>query len=266
MNRIFKTGKKPATRDRRDLLFAGYRTSVPILPPHPAQFGHDNLISAWGMNGNGPDDTVAPGFQGAGDCVFAGGAHETRLWNAEAGRTVVITGKESIADYAAVTGYDPQTGGNDEGTSVRDALKYRQKTGLLDAAGHRHKIGAYLALEAGNWEQMLEAAFLFGAVGIGIDFPESAMDQFDAGQPWDVVPGALTDGGHYVSAVRMGDQLYVVTWGREQAVTRAFYEQYNDEAWAIVSPEALSNGVSPEGFDLPTLVNDLRGLKGLENR
>ena len=80
MESLHKLGKKPATYDKRDLQFAHYRTKA-ALPPHPKQFGHENLIAAnaWQMLGNGPDNTVFEGFQGAGDCVFAGGDHESML-------------------------------------------------------------------------------------------------------------------------------------------------------------------------------------------
>ena len=73
-----KLGKKAATYDKRDLLFAQYRTTE-ALPSHPKHFGHEKLVgaSAWQMLGNGPDNTVSSGFKGAGDCVFAGGDHET---------------------------------------------------------------------------------------------------------------------------------------------------------------------------------------------
>ena len=269
MNRLFK-GKKPATRDRRDLLFDEYRTGSVVLPPHPDQFGHENLVTDWGMLGNGPDETVAPGFQGAGDCVFAGGGHETKVLNAVAGHPVIITGKEAIADYAAVTGYDiTQTDANgdnptDQGTSVRDALKYRQQVGLLDAEGNRHKIFAYLAIEAGNWNQLLEAIYLCDTVGIGLNLPQTAMDQFNAGQPWGVVPGATSSGGHYVSAVALRDTLLLSTWGALQPTMQEFYEEYSDEAWGILSEESTTNGKTEEGFDMPTLLADMKYVKTIQ--
>jgi hypothetical protein len=103
------------------------------------------------MLGNGPDDSVQKGFKGAGDCVFAGAGHETILWNALAGITVPITGKENISDYSAVTGYVIGDDSTDQGTDVRTALLYRQKTGILDSNGKRHKIGPFLALD---WKKL----------------------------------------------------------------------------------------------------------------
>lgn len=242
-----KLGKKPATSDHRDLKFAKYRIDT-TLPPRPASFGHEKLVKEWGMLGN---DT-------AGDCVFAGAAHETLLWNAEAGTHTDFHDAVVLSDYSKVTGYkswDPTT---DQGADVRKALKYRQDTGILDAYGKRHKIGAYLALEPGNWDHLLEALYLGGAVGIGLDFPTSAMDQFERGKPWSVVRGSPSDGGHYVSLVAYrGGKLKCITWGEEQLMTKGFYMSKCDEAWCMFSPEALKNGKSLEGLDTVQLQRDL---------
>lgn len=255
-------GKRPATYDKRDLQFAHYRTGA--LPAHPRIFGHEKFTAAkaWGMFGNGPDDSVAPGFQGAGDCVFASAAHQTMLWTAEEGRgPATFTGKEVISDYSAVTGYVVGDDATDQGTDIRAALKYRQKTGVLDAHGRRHKIGPYLALEPGNHENLYEALWLFGIVEIGIAFPASAMDQFDAGKPWSVVSGSPTEGGHDIPLVAKRAHIECVTWGRIQPMTVGFFSKYCDEAWAILSPEALVEGKSMEGFDLAALQADLAALK-----
>jgi hypothetical protein len=268
MKTKLKLGKLPATYDKRDLLFAQYRTTE-ALPSHPTHFGHEKLVGskAWQMLGNGPDNTVKPGFMGAGDCVFAGGDHETMLWNIENDKQVKFTGANAIKDYSTVTGYDPgaplDADGNnptDRGTDVRTALGYRRKTGLVDAAGKRHKIGAYVALELGNMDQLLEALYLFGVVGIGIKFPNSAMDQFNAGKPWSVVPGPEPTDGHYIPLVANRTNLECVTWGRVQQMTVQFYKKYCDEAWTILSPEMLKSGKSLEGFDLAQLQADLKAV------
>lgn len=244
----FCLGKAPATSDGRDLMFERYRTAP--LPKHPAKFGHEGLVKSWGMLGN---DRV-------GDCVLAGGGHETMLFNAEGGRTVNFTDKNAIADYSALTGYNPKDPSTDRGTNVRDAMKYRQKTGLIDAVNVRHLIAAYVAIEPGNPERILEALWLFGAVGIGIQVPSSCMDQFDKGKPWSVVRGSPIEGGHYVPLVAKRDMLYCVTWGRLQAITDAFIAKYCDEIWVPISKEQLVNGKSPEGFEYDALYQDSLAL------
>lgn len=262
-----KTGKLPATDSPHDLLFANYRTGA--LPRRPRTFGHERPIPAdgWGMLGNGPDDTVAPGFGGAGDCVFAGGDHETIMWLIEGGMKpadalALFNGETAISDYSAVTNYVIGDESTDQGTNVRDALSYRRKTGLVDVNGNRHKIGAFVKLDEKNLDHILEAMWLFGAVGIGIEFPDSAMDQFNRHEQWSVVPGAQIEGGHYIVATgrRAPDDLGFLTWGRRQSVTQKFYETYADEAWAAVSVDELRNGVSRRGLDLSGLVAALQSL------
>lgn len=246
-----KLGKKPATVDERDLSFAKYRLVGGELPKHPSRFGHEALVTRpWGMLGN---DTV-------GDCVFAGAAHETMIWNAEGGRDVAFDDASVLSDYSAVTGYDPSDPSTDQGTDVRAALKYRRKVGIVDAAGVRHQIGAFVSLEPGNWDHLLEAIWLFGAVGIGIRFPDYAMDQFQAGHAWSEQPGGTNEGGHYVPLVSYRRRLACITWGKHQEMTHGFYTAQCDEAFAILSLEMLREGRTLEGFDLAALQADLRAV------
>jgi hypothetical protein len=86
------------------------------------------------------------------------------------------------------------------------------------------------------------------------------MDQFNAGRPWSIVSGSPLEGGHYVPLVALRGDLYCVTWGKLQPLTRAFLTKYCDEAWAILSPEMLTGGKSLEGFDLAQLQSDLKAL------
>lgn len=249
-----RLGKRPATHDRRDLRFVDF-AATGELPKHPARFGHEKAVEAdgWGMLANDKH----------GDCVFAGAAHEHMLWERAGGalNPAPFRAADVLSDYGAVTGFDPKTGDNDNGTIVREAMSYRRRVGVLDGRGQRHKIGAYLALEPGNWDHLLEAVYLFGAVGIGIEFPASAMDQFNRGAPWDVVSGSRVEGGHYIPLVAKRDRLVCVTWGKTQEMTKRFYVKYCDEAWALVSPELLNaSGETPEGLDLAELNAALRSL------
>jgi hypothetical protein len=225
------------------------------LPTPPASFGHETFIGStgWGMLGN---DTL-------GDCVCAGACHETMLYTAEgSGTAAIFANAQAIALYSAITGYSPKKPNSDNGTSMSAAAAYRHKSGIKDASGAIHKIGAYLALTKGNLAEHLCAAYLFGAVGVGIEFPAFAMTQFNDGQPWDVSKkNTAIEGGHYIPLVANRANLEVVTWGRLQGMTVAFFEKYNDESIVYLSPEILSgNGVTPEGFNLAALQADLKEL------
>ena len=171
MKTKLKLGKKPATYDKRDLLFARYRTSEP-LPSHPKHFGHEKLVGskAWQMLGNGPDNTVSPGFKGAGDCVFAGGDHETMLWTLEGATSAEFSGLTAIKDYSAVTGYDPKapldTHGNNpmrSNTGVKPALSTQTANGIKSALMWLWK--------SATWTKFLKRSICSASLGSASSFP-----------------------------------------------------------------------------------------------
>jgi len=141
----FKLGKVPARRWQAP--GNAFRLTTYLnpgaLPPLPVLFGHQNLVAEWGMLAN----------DRAGNCVIAGGMHETMLFNREAGRSVAFAEDGALADYRACSilqgddpPFDPATLANDNGLDVQVAANYRRKTGLIDAAGARHTIAAFLDL------------------------------------------------------------------------------------------------------------------------
>jgi hypothetical protein len=187
------------------------------------------------------------------------------LLTAEGGDPATFTTADVLGDYAAGTGFNESAGPpghnpTDNGSNVRDVLKYRRKTGIVDVTEKRHKIGAFVKLEPKNLEQIYQALYIFQAVGIGIEFPGSAMEQFNEGKPWSVVEGAQIEGGHYVCCVAKRANLDIVTWGALQQMTVPFFEKYCDEVWAYISTEDLQKEENPDGFDLAQLKKDLAQL------
>jgi hypothetical protein len=248
---LHKLGKLPARPGAISFKFSKY-FKVAALPTPPAVFGHYSAVNYWGVLGN---DT-------AGNCVEAGGCHESMLWTAEAGTVAPFNDSCALSDYSAITGFDPNNPATDQGTDMQAAASYRRKTGLIDANGVRHKVDAYVAPATGDVNELMAATYLFGAVGFGFQFPASAMTQFNAGQPWSVVPGSPIEGGHYTPIVgrRANGNLVCITWGEIQEMEPSFAQSLNDESVAYLSLESLKNNVSPENFDLATLQADLNAL------
>lgn len=246
-----KLGKLPARKGSVSFRLRDYQ-ELSKLPAAPLKAGHFAAVRDWqGMLGNDQ----------YGNCVLAGGDHEHIDWSIEGGTSAVFTAKTALADYAAITGFNPKDPSSDQGTDMQVAASYRRKTGLIDANGKRHKIAAYLAIAAGDADELKQAAYLFGACGVGIQFPSSAMDQFNAGKTWTVVRGGTIEGGHYVPAVGYDHQyVYVVTWGKLQRMSWAFFAKYCDEAIAYISPEMVKGGKTPEGFNINQLTADLAQL------
>lgn len=252
----FKFGKTPARPGAVKLKFEDF-FDAKSFPPLPARFGHYGLGAGlpWGTLGNDQ----------YGDCVFAGAAHETMVWthHAGTGAPAFFSDASVLSDYSAVTGFDPAKPDIDRGTDMQQAAAYRQKTGVVDAHGVRHKIDAYVSLRPGDWEQLQLAGYVTGAVGMGVRFPSTAMDQFSASSPWVVAGHPRIEGGHYVPFVgRNSAGLNLgVTWGRLQAFDDNWYDKYADEAICYVSFEFLDKrGVTPELYDKQALVKAVADL------
>lgn len=249
---MFKTGKKPARPDAVKLKFSSYFTAAE-LPIVPVAFGRPWLVRQWGLLGN---DLY-------GDCVWAGAAHETMLLKADAGFAAPsFMIRDVLADYSAVAGFDPKNPNTtDNGTDVQAAAAYRQKTGIGDANGNRHQIEIYTSLRVGDLAELALATFLNGVAGVGVDLPASAEDQFNAAEPWTVVKGDTSVGGHYIPCVgrnSAGNFLFV-SWGKLQAATPAWVQEHMDEGIVFLSQERLSaKGLSPQGYDATALAADFK--------
>ena len=78
--------------------------------------------------------------------------------------------------------------------------------------------------------------------------------------PW--TPGPLTNDGHAVYAAGYDEEgVTVLTWGATQRATWDWWGECVDEAYAILSAEALVDGFAP-GFDSAALA---RALKAVAN-
>lgn len=257
---VLKTGKLDARPGAVMLKLTDFQDLSALAPP-PTHFGYEKLVKKWGMLGNDV----------AGDCVFAGTGHEIMLWNAEVGKTVHISDATALKNYSDFTGYDPKQtdaqGNNptDQGTYVDQWLAQRRKVGFVDDDGGRHTIGAYLALEPGNIDQLRYADYYFDGVGIGVQFPKQWMDIFQqGGRTWPALKNPNYEGGHYITSVAWRDgRPVIITWGAKVELTTGAYQQNCDEAYAYISPEKLVNGVDLQGFNLPKLTGFLNSLRSI---
>lgn len=242
----FKLGLKPFVPDERDALFANFKTSEPIPKP-PISFGYANLL---------PTDIGMDGNDAEGDCAPCAAAHGFMLLDLISGKKLPpFSAKSVLKFYSEVTGYVPGDPSTDQGTDYREMLTYLRKTGMKDDAGVIHKIGAFALIEKANLTELDEALFLFGHVFIGVDLPDSAQTQFGDGKPWTVVKGSPIDGGHAIGGIQKvsASQYLFTTWGAKQPVSSAWVKKYMNQAWAVVTPEELKSGKSPQGYDLAQL-------------
>jgi hypothetical protein len=197
-----------------------------------------------------------------GDCVPAAMLHARQsLTTYGQGTEFEPTDAQALALYEAIGGYRPGDPGSDQGCVMQDAYDYWRRTGI-----DGHRLVAFAMVDHTNWVQVRAALYWFGAVGVGVNFPASAMTQTDKGQRWDVVPddGGIL-GGHAVllgADPDTGDP-QVITWGKRQNLTRAWWDRYVEEAWVVVSPEWMSAaGLNPEGADWAALADAFHATTG----
>ncbi len=245
-----KLGKLAPKYNKRTLRLSNYLKGP--LPTAPAKLWREYKVppSGWNMLGN---DTV-------GDCTCAAIAHMVMLFTAHTGTMISPTLEDTLGVYSAVTGYNPADPSTDQGANITDVLAYWQSTGI---AGHKILGWASIGLSPA---QIQQAMYLFGAVDIGFNVPAYAMEQFNAGQAWDIDPSgdATIEGGHSVPLFGYGSQGFdCTTWGANQKLTTTFAATFCDEAYIVLTEDWLDSatGLAPNQIDLATLQADLNAVK-----
>lgn len=271
----FRGGRLPADPSLRrihltdfiDIEAVAAQLDAGRLPDVPAVVNWDAKVSSFGMLGN--DDW--------GDCAWAAKYHALQVMTANAGTELVPTTDDALRAYAEATGFNAAAGPpgenpTDQGTVMQKGLSFWRKTGLpvtTPGGVTRHKILAFAEVDHRDPVQLRVATALFGEVLLGIAFPSSAMDQFNAGTPWKPVAGARDEGGHAICAGRYDAARglwFPVTWGREQETVQAFLDRYLEEAWVVIAPEwRNAAGKTPTGIDLHALGGVLSQLTGEPN-
>lgn len=245
-----KFGKLAPKKNSKTLRFTKYLS--PAIPAPPEKVWREYKVppNLWGMYGN---DTI-------GDCTCACIAHMLMLVTSHTGTMVTPTKDEVIAAYSAVTGYDPKTGLNDNGAAITDVLNYWMNTGISG-----HKILGWAAIDPTNITAVKQAIWLFGGVDIGVNLPNSAMNQFNSNQPWSILPndGGI-DGGHSIPNFGYGSEgTNCITWAQRQGMEWDWFQKYCDECYAVITQDWINQATkqTPSGFSLETLQADLAALK-----
>lgn len=240
----YKLGKLPARKDIRTLKLSKLIPKIPVLP---TDFDVDTSLG-------GLPDTHVYLNDTYGDCVIAGRAHMTLRFEDFEQKTVI-----PISDNDVKTEYFKETGGQDSGLVILDSLNaWRQG---WPAAGHQYDIYAFASIDLSQQETQACMYLLRGCYA-GFQVPQSAMDQFQAGQIWDVVPndGGIA-GGHCVYLVAYNTTGPIcMTWGKRQPMTWPFYFKYFDEAYGIVDDKDSWVVNDPVVVtDLDNTLNDITG-------
>lgn len=246
-------GRRASRSDARTLRMARYLKGPTAHAAPPRRDWTDSAQApTWRMFRN---DEV-------GCCTCAAAGHMMQSWAALTGKSRTLLVDEILRAYAAVSGWDPARPGTDQGAQMLDVLRYWRSTGI---AGEQ--IAAYVAIDLAPRYQLEAAVNLFGAAYVGADLPVAAQTQ----TVWDVAaPGKYDEsytpgswGGHAMAMLGY-DRLHVqlVTWGAVKIATWEWVRTYVSEAWAVLDDLWVdSDQLSPSGFDVVALVDDLARLQ-----
>lgn len=188
-----------------------------------------------------------------GDCVEAGVLRLVQLREANAERSSwQPTTDLAINLYSQWSGFNPQTGANDNGTDI----SVMQERCATDGISIGIDLDVMLPFDVPTDTNNLNLiTYNCGGVGLCWALPKSAEKMTDV---WDVagdlnlpenIPGSW--GGHFTCSGKYdSNSRFIITWGYEVKVTPAF-----EAAYLVAATGALSrrwfkaNGMAPSGLD-----------------
>lgn len=186
-----------------------------------------------------------------GDCTCASVAHGCMVFAAMLGLELTITDADIERMYEH-SGWKPsESEATDQGWTLEAAADFAQKIGLLGSeAVPAPDIDVSAGVEVEDDEAQQVAMELFGGLSSGMECPKSALEQFQEGKPWTVVPGSEIAGGHAIWKVKSiladtGLASVYVTWGGLAPAEEAFDKTYIDEHLAFV-PHAWESKLPAE--------------------
>lgn len=255
----FRLGRLPNDPAKPRVRLTADLTPAAVYSPPPAVDYYSRVPArTWGVDGN---DRV-------GCCTAAEVDHAVKALQVAAGNPEVVSSDaEVLAAYSAITGYDPARPATDRGAVMQDVRNYWRKTGIT-LGGRPNTILLFAEVDHRDHTLVKWCLQQLGELGVGFAFPASAMQQFNAGLPWEVVERSPVDGGHAVAAVGYDDRyVYVVTWGRVQKMTWAFWDAYVDETWTQLSEDFVNtvSGDDPLGGTLYALGEQFEAVTGQKN-
>jgi hypothetical protein len=247
---VLKLGRKAVVTDSRTLRIDRYITDK--LAPPPAARDWSRGIKNWGELLN---DQL-------GNCTCAAIGHAVQVWTANASKEADITDAEVLAIYEKWCGYVPGNPATDQGGVMLYVLKDFKAQGF---AGY--SLSAFATVLPANRIHVQQAVNLFIGCYVGLNVPQYIMpEDGNVPQLWNVDPGADNTiiGGHcvYMVGYQPHPQHFLIikfiSWGAMYTMTWAFWTQFVDEAYALISPAMVGEtGEAPNGFDMAQLESDL---------
>lgn len=191
-----------------------------------------------------------------GDCAFATRTAVLLTWTSLAQAPIRLPLSQTLDDYAKATGFNPQTGANDNGTILLDALNMWRRSGFNRNGPTLDYLTAYGIIDHKDHEAVKRAIYVLGGVYLGITVPQYLMTTdgdwaYEPDADWAIV------GGHCIAALgydAFGPRIF--TWGSTRRMSWQLWDAIVDEAYGLVSLEdqMTVHGKTTLGMDLQALI------------
>jgi hypothetical protein len=233
-----KLGKLPSKSDPRTLRLEKYFDPATI--PVPDTFDYMQRVSEFPMWLN---DRV-------GDCAIASPAGLIATWTANKGAQQLVSDTDVLRAYSAVSGYNPQTGQNENGCVMLDVLKYWKNVGIGG-----HKLGAFGDVGIADMIAVKAACWLCEGLNIGLQLPAYCLNS----SLW-LTPSNVIAGGHAIDLLGFdaNGNFIGVSWGRVVSVSPAFLMAQCDELhFGISSDQFDAAGAAANHLDIVAMQKDV---------
>lgn len=193
-----------------------------------------------------------------GCCVAAGLGHACQIITANGDGLITPTDDDILKMYEAISGYTPSDPSTDQGAMETTGMQFMVDHGL---AGIR--ADAFADVNHTDLYQFKQSIALMGFGYIGVVITQADMDDFGANRAWQDLSTDNVLGGHALCVVGYDDTgISVITWGKVQNATWAWYQAKCDEAHACIFFPWVVNSLdtSPDGFNQAQLEADLKAL------
>lgn len=184
------------------------KSKLPTMPPSV-----DYSEAALGVLQN------IEGNDALGDCVFAEDAHYIAVVTGNAGKLFSYTRALTVADYSAVTGYDPSNPSSDQGADPTVDLDYRVSHGYADGS----KDLGWASVDCTQKAEVQFALAECGNLKLWLGLPDSYVASMPSGNGFvwgkdapNPSNGHCIGSGAYNSPLIVGsnaDGVQVYTWG-----------------------------------------------------
>jgi hypothetical protein len=218
--------------------------------------------------------TDVEGNENAGDCVQAEDAHYIAVITGNANGLYAYTKEQTLADYSAITGFNPADPNTDQGTDPIANMNYRVQKGYADGS----KDLGYLRVDTTNKTEVQFALWAFGNLKIWLALPDSYINPFPSnGAVWGVGTPDFSN-GHCIGTCSANsprivgvncDGVQVVTWGLILTMTWSALAALCTPAQGggcatRVNKDWLISGISktPSGFAWDDLIQDFDTMGG----